>query len=111
VVQHLFRTVALFCAAAVCEISGAYLIWQWQRSGKPTLWAFYGVASLFVYSLIQTVQSFGFGRAFAGYGGVFIISAMLWGWLVDGHIPDRWDVIGGAICLVGVGVILGAPRT
>ncbi len=105
------RTVVLFSLAAVCEIGGAYLIWQWQREGKPIFWAVGGLIGLFLYSLIQTVQTFGFGRAFAAYGGFFIAAAMLWGWLVDGHAPDRWDIVGAAICLTGVVVILAAPRS
>lgn len=105
------RTFALFSVAAVCELGGAYLVWQWQRAGKSVLWALIGVVSLFLYGLIQTAQSFGFGRAFAAYGGVFIVGAILWGWLVDNHIPDRWDVIGGAICLIGAIVIIVGPRS
>lgn len=108
---NILQIVALFSAAAVCEIAGAYLIWQWQREGKPLVWALVGVVGLFIYSLIQTMQTFSFGRAFAAYGGVFIVGAMLWGWLVDGHMPDSWDVLGGVVCLVGVGIILLAPRT
>lgn len=108
--QDVLRTIALFGMAAACEIGGAYLVWQWQRTGKPIFWALFGVVALFIYSLIQTLQTFNFGRAFAAYGGIFITCAMLWGWLVDGHIPDRWDAIGGAICLIGVVVIVGVPR-
>lgn len=108
---EMLRTIALFSVAAFFELGGAYLVWQWQRTGKPLWWAVLGLVGLFLYSLTQTVQSFGFGRAFAAYGGVFIIGAMLWGWFVDGHVPDRWDVVGGGICLLGVIVILAAPRT
>jgi small multidrug resistance family-3 protein len=107
----ILRIMALFGISAVCELGGVYLIWQWQRAGKPTWWALAGIVSLFIYGFIQTLQSLGFGRAFAAYGGVFIIGAMLWGWFVDGNMPDRWDALGGLICLVGVGVILLAPRT
>jgi small multidrug resistance family-3 protein len=104
------RPIALFLIAALCEISGAYLIWQWQRAGKPVAAAVLGLLALFVYSLIQTAQSFGFGRTFAAYGGVFILMAMLWGWFVDKRVPDRWDWLGIAVCLVGVVIILAAPR-
>lgn len=109
--QPMLRALGLFITAALFEIGGAYLVWMWQRSGKPILWAVVGLAALFIYSLIQTLQAFNFGRIFAAYGGIFIVTAMLWGWLVDGHTPDRWDIIGGAICLLGAAVILGAPRT
>lgn len=104
------RVVGVFVAAALCEIGGAYLIWQWQRTGKPALVALIGLVALFIYSLLQTTQSFGFGRTFAAYGGIFIIIALVWGWLVDKQVPDRWDWMGAAICLIGVTVILAAPR-
>lgn len=106
----MLRSLGLFIIAAIFEIGGAYLVWLWQRSAKPAVLALLGVAALFIYSLLQTTQTFNFGRVFAAYGGIFIVSAMLWGWLIDGHLPDRWDALGGVICLVGVAVILGAPR-
>ncbi|MFN8527486.1 MAG: YnfA family protein [Anaerolineae bacterium] len=109
--QTLLQTVGLFCLAAFCELGGAYLIWQWQRSGKPVWWALIGTITLFFYGLVQTAQNFGFGRAFAAYGGIFIAGALLWGWIVDGHAPDVWDVVGAVICLIGAGVILFAPRS
>ena len=65
--QNILQTVALFSVSAVCELGGAYLIWQWQRAGQPTLCALLGIAGLFIYSLTQTMQTFGFGRAFAAY--------------------------------------------
>ena len=107
---ELARALALFVTAAICELGGAYLVWQWQRSGKPAWFALLGVAALFVYSLIQTIQAFGLGRTFAAYGGVFILMALLWGWLVDHQLPDHWDWVGAAVCLVGVTIILAAPR-
>ncbi len=100
----------MFLAAALCEIGGAYLIWQWRRTDKPVVIALLGLAALFVYSLIQTAQSFGFGRTFAAYGGVFIAVALMWGWLVDKQVPDRWDWLGAVICLVGVMIIVAAPH-
>ena len=105
------RAFGLFTLAAVSEIGGAYLIWQWQRSGKPLPFAVVGLAALFFYSMIQTTQAFGFGRTFAGYGGIFILIAILWGWLVEKQVPDRWDWLGLGICLVGVVVIIGVPRS
>ncbi len=105
------RIVGLFVLAALCEVSGAYLVWQWQRTGKPVLFALFGIIALFIYSLIQTTQAFGFGRTFAAYGGIFILVALLWGWLVDKQIPDRWDWLGITVCLVGVAIMLAAPRS
>src|SRR5262249_38406718 len=105
------RTFGLFIMAALCEVGGAYLVWQWQRVGKPAIFALFGLTALFIYSLIQTAQTFSFGRAFAAYGGIFIVIALVWGWLVDGRRPDHWDWMGAAICLVGVIVIVAVPRS
>ncbi|HEY2980467.1 MAG TPA: YnfA family protein [Anaerolineales bacterium] len=102
-------SILLFLLAAIAEISGAYLIWQWQRVHKPLPFAVLGTAILFVYAFIQTSQTFSFGRAFAAYGGVFIATATLWGWWVDGRVPDRWDSIGAGVCLIGAAIILWMP--
>jgi len=106
----MLKSVFLFVLAAISEIAGAYLIWQWQRSGRPLLFAFLGAAILFAYAFIQTSQTFSFGRAFAAYGGIFIATATLWGWWVDGRAPDRWDCVGAAVCLAGSAIILWMPR-
>ncbi|MGB8644441.1 MAG: YnfA family protein [Anaerolineae bacterium] len=104
------KTIALFMLAALGEIGGAYCVWQWLREGKTFWFALGGAGLLFAYAVTQTLQAFNFGRAFAAYGGVFITAALLWGWLVDGHAPDRWDWVGVGICLVGAAVILWMPR-
>jgi len=104
------RVTGLFVAAALAEVGGAYSLWQWLREGKSAFFGFLGLAALSLYGLIQTGQPFTFGRAFAAYGGVFIVTATLWGWWVDGRAPDRFDWLGGAICLAGAAVILWAPR-
>jgi len=104
------KTILLFLLAALAEISGAYLIWQWQRAGKPLLFVLLGVVILFIYALIHTSQTFSFGRSFAAYGGVFIAAATLWGWWVDGNSPDRWDWIGAGVCLTGAAIIVFTPR-
>lgn len=106
----MLKSALLFVLAAIAEIGGAYLIWQWQRTGKPLLFALVGTVILFIYALIQTAQTFSFGRAFAAYGGVFIAAATLWGWWVDKRAPDHWDWIGAGVCLVGAAIILFAPR-
>ncbi len=105
------RVIGLFVMAALCEVGGAYLVWQWQRAGKTALFALFGLIALFLYSLIQTTQAFGFERTFAAYGGIFILVALLWGWLIDKQVPDRWDWLGISVCLIGVAVILAAPRS
>lgn len=110
VVMNSIRIIGLFVAAGIAEISGVYLIWQWVRDDKPVFWGLFGLVALFVYSWIQTLQTFDFGRAFAAYGGVFVSLALLWGWGVDEHTPDRWDWIGVSIILIGVATIVYAPR-
>ena len=106
----MLKSTLLFLLAAIAEISGAYLIWQWQRAGKPLLFALLGAVILFTYALIQTSQTFSFGRVFAAYGGVFIVVATLWGWWIDGRAPDRWDWTGAGVCLIGAAIILWIPR-
>jgi small multidrug resistance family-3 protein len=99
-----------FVLAGLCEIGGGYLVWLWLREGKSIWLAVLGGGVLFVYGIIPTFQPANFGRVYAAYGGVFVALSILWGWLVDKNIPDRFDLIGGAIALVGVVVIMYAPR-
>lgn len=104
------RTIGLLLAAGLAEISGAYLIWKWMRDGWSAWLGLLGVGALFVYGLVQTLHDFSFGRVFAAYGGVFIALALLWGWVVDGQTPDRWDWVGVGFALVGAAIILWGPR-
>lgn len=104
------RTIGLLIVAGLAEISGAYFIWQWIRNGKTAWLGLLGVGALLVYGLVQTLQTFSFGRVFAAYGGFFIAIALLWGWAVDGQVPDRWDWVGVSIALIGASIILWAPR-
>ena len=102
----------LFVLAAAAEIGGAWLVWQSVREGKDWWWAGLGVIALGLYGFVATLQPDAhFGRVLAAYGGVFIAGSLAWGMLVDGFRPDRWDIIGAVICIVGVGVIMFAPRT
>jgi small multidrug resistance family-3 protein len=101
------RSVALFIAAALAEIGGAYLVWIGLREHKGALFVALGVLSLAVYGVVATYQPNGeFGRVLAAYGGVFIVGSLAWGVAFDGFQPDRFDVIGAAICLLGVAVIM-----
>ncbi len=103
--------VILFAVAAVAEIGGAWLIWQSIREGQPWWWAGLGVMALGAYGFIATLQpDANFGRILAAYGGVFVVGSLLWGVVLDGFRPDRWDIIGCAICLAGVAVIMFGPR-
>ncbi|HZG62685.1 MAG TPA: YnfA family protein [Rubrobacteraceae bacterium] len=101
----------LFVLAGLCEIGGGYLVWGWMREHKPLLWALLGAAILAAYGVVAALQPISeFGRVYAAYGGVFIALALLWGIVVDGFRPDRWDLLGAAICVVGVVVMLAPPR-
>jgi small multidrug resistance family-3 protein len=87
-----------FVLAALAEIGGCFAFWAWLRLGKSALWLVPGVASLCLFAWALTlVDSDHAGRAFAAYGGIYIASALLWGWAVEGARPDRWDLLGGAI--------------
>ena len=101
----------LFGLAALAEIGGAWLVWQGLREGKGLLWIGAGALALGTYGLVITLQPEAhFGRIMAAYGGVFVVGALVWGVVVDGFRPDRWDLIGAAICLLGVAAIMYAPR-
>lgn len=105
------RIIIVFLLAATAEIGGAWLVWQAVRESRPWWWAGLGVMALGAYGFIATLQpDANFGRVLAAYGGVFIAGSLLWGVLIDGFKPDRWDIIGGSICLLGVAVIMLAPR-
>ena len=103
--------IVLFILAGLAEIGGGYLIWLWLREGKPFYWGIFGGMALALYGVIATFQTFpSFGRVYAAYGGVFIVLSVLWGWGIDKKTPDIYDLICAGICLVGVSVILLAPR-
>ncbi|MFB4273786.1 MULTISPECIES: YnfA family protein [unclassified Nonomuraea] len=105
------RSIALFVLAAVAEIGGAWLVWQGWREQRGLLWIGAGVLALGAYGFVATFQPDpNFGRILAAYGGVFVAGSLAWGMVMDGFRPDRWDVIGALICLVGVAVIMYAPR-
>ena len=107
----ILRSVVLFLLAAVAEIGGAWLVWQGVREHPGLLWAGAGMLALGIYGFVATLQpDQNFGRVLAAYGGVFIAGSLLWGVVFDGFRPDRWDIIGSAICLVGVALIMYAPR-
>ena len=102
---------ALFILAAVAEIAGCFAFWVVFRLSAPALWLIPGGLALGVFAYLLTLAPADTaGRAFAGYGGIYIASALLWLWLVEGRVPDRYDLIGAAFCLLGAAVILLAPR-
>ena len=105
------RSVALFVLAAIAEIGGAWLVWQGVREHRGLVWTGAGVIALGLYGFVATLQvDANFGRILAAYGGVFVVGSLTWGMVADGFRPDRFDVIGAAVCLVGVAIIMYAPR-
>lgn len=107
---HILKSILIFILAGLCEIGGGYLVWLWLKENKPLWLGVIGLIVLGLYGVVATWQSANFGRVYAAYGGIFIVLAILWGWKVDGFVPDKFDAIGGAIALVGMLVIMFAPR-
>ena len=104
-------SLVLFVLAALAEIGGAWLVWQGVREDRGWIWVGAGFIALGVYGLVATLQPDAhFGRILAAYGGVFVAGSLAWGMVVDGFRPDRYDVTGAVVCLIGVAVIMYAPR-
>ncbi|MBZ6077340.1 YnfA family protein [Microvirga puerhi] len=105
-------TILAYAGAAVAEIAGCFSVWAWLRLDKSIWWLVPGSVSLALFAYLLTlVDSEAAGRAYAAYGGVYIVASLLWLWAVEGVRPDRWDVTGAVVCLVGAAIILLGPRT
>ncbi|MCF8708415.1 YnfA family protein [Rhizorhapis sp. SPR117] len=101
-----------YIGAALAEIAGCFAFWAWLRLDRSPLWIAPGMVSLALFAwLLTLIDSDAAGRAYAAYGGVYICASLLWLWAVEGVRPDRWDVSGALVCLVGAGLILLGPRT
>ena len=104
-------TIVAYTGAAFTEIAGCFAFWAWLRLGKSALWVIPGMISLALFAYFLTlVESDAAGRTYAAYGGVYVVASVLWLWLIERHSPDRWDLIGAAVCVVGAAIILFAPR-
>lgn len=106
----ILKSLFYFGLAGFLEICGGYLVWLWIRDGKTIFLGFLGAILLVLYGVIPTLQPANFGRVYAAYGGVFIVLALLWGWKVDKIIPDKFDIIGAFVALIGVLIIMYWPR-
>ena len=104
------KSVLFFVLAGFCEIGGGYLVWLWLREGKSIWLGLFGAIVLIIYGVIPTFQPANFGRVYAAYGGVFMVLSILWGWKIDKIAPDKFDLIGGFIALIGVVIIMYWPR-
>ncbi len=106
------RTIPIYMAAALAEIAGCFAFWAWFRLNKSILWLVPGMVSLAAFGwLLALVPVEQAGRAYAAYGGIYIAASLAWLWAMEGVRPDRWDLIGAAICLTGAAIILWTPRT
>lgn len=106
------RSIAFFVLAAVLEIAGCFAFWWWLRAGQRPWVALPGVVSLVLFAVCLTrVDAAYAGRAYAAYGGIYVASSLLWLWAAERVVPDRWDLVGGAICVAGALVVLLGPRS
>lgn len=108
--EIIVTTLVVFFLAALLEIGGGYLVWKWLREHKGRIFGLIGGLVLFVYGIIPTLQPAEFGRVYATYGGIFVVSSVLWGYWVDKKKPDGFEIIGSIIVLIGVAVIFYFPR-
>lgn len=108
----ILRSIALFVLAGIFEIGGGYMVWLWLRDSRTAWFGMVGGLVLFLYGVLPTLQptELSFGRVYAAYGGMFIVLSLLWAWWFDGHRPDRFDILGATIALIGVAIIVYVPR-
>jgi small multidrug resistance family-3 protein len=105
------RSLFWYSLAAFGEIAGCFAFWAWLRLGRSWLWTLPGLISLVVFALALTrIDATAAGRAYAAYGGVYIVSSLLWLWIVEKTTPDHWDIIGASVCLAGAAIILFGAR-
>ena len=102
-------SITLFIVAAILEIIGCFTFWAWLRLGKSIFWIFPGIISLAGFAFLLTrIETLFAGRTFAAYGGIYIVASILWLWVIEGHRPDKWDIVGSIICIMGtVGILFG----
>jgi small multidrug resistance family-3 protein len=106
----IFKSVMIFILAGFCEIGGGYLVWLWLKEDKPIWYGILGGSILVLYGVVATLQTESFGRVYASYGGFFIVMSLLWAIKFDHFTPDKFDIIGAIIALIGVCIIYYAPR-
>ena len=108
--MQILKSLLVFITAGFCEIGGGYLVWLWLKENKTGWYGLLGMVILGLYGVVATLQSSNFGRVYATYGGIFIVMSLLWGWKVDHFAPDRFDIVGSIIALIGVSIIFYSPR-
>ena len=104
-------SLVIYIGAAVAEIAGCFAFWAYLKLAKSIWWIIPGIASLIIFAFLLTkIDSNYAGRAYAAYGGIYICASLLWLYIIEQNIPDRWDYIGAVVCLLGAGIILFGPR-
>ena len=103
-------TLGIFFLAAVLEIGGGYLVWKWLRDHKGKILGFVGAIVLFTYGVVMTLQPENFGKVYATYGGIFVVVSIIWGYWIDKKKPDRFEIIGSGVVLIGVAIMFYLPR-
>ncbi len=103
-------SLGIFFFSALLEIGGGYLVWKWLRIDKRKIFGVIGGLVLFSYGIVMTLQPAEFGKVYATYGGIFVVSSIIWGYWVDKKKPDRFEIIGSVIVLIGVTVMFYFPR-
>lgn len=106
----IFRSIGIFILAGLCEIGGCYLVWAWLKEGKSHWYGFLGGIILLLFGIVMTWQVSNFAKTCATYGGIYIVLSLIWAFKFDGYAPDKFDIIGTLICLIGASVIYYAPR-
>lgn len=108
--MEIIKSIPIFLLAGLCEIGGGYLIWMWLKDGKPWWYGLAGAVALVSYGIVATWQTSNFARVYATYGGIFIVMSILWAMKFDNFRPDKYDIAGALIALLGVCIIYYAPR-
>lgn len=106
----ILKSIPIFILAGLCEIGGGYHIWLWLKEDKPVWYGVLGGIILAMYGVVATLQTQNFARVYATYGGFFIVMSLLWAYSVDNYFPDKYDIIGAMVALIGVCIIYYAPR-
>ena len=104
------KSILIFILAGFCEIGGGYLVWLSLKEGKPFWYGILGGLILALYGVVATLQTQNFARVYATYGGVFIVMSLLWAYKMDNYVPDKFDIIGALVAILGVSIIYYAPR-
>lgn len=108
--MNIFRSLLFFVITGLFELGGAYLIWLWLRENYSFWYGLMGAVVLFIYGILPTIQPANFGRVQAAYSGIFLLVALFWGWGIDKTPPDKFDIIGAIVALMGTLIIMYAPR-